>query len=420
MSRLYLCMTELFNIDRPRRALILAMLMAMLALPAVAAEVPAPNGCARTASPVQHNDRVSASYAADTPALPASAPYSIALWGDSLTASRDFIDAALSAHGVAPETVLPSFVAANLKLAGRPAGVRSACATDGWQTLYAYKEKASGPEFSKGLLSMRSQRPGETLVLDFRAPTAATRVRQLTMFYDKPQPDSSLLLAVSADNGAENLISLTSKSGHTLHLQPDQPMATIRIRVVSGSLTLHGFAPQYVDKPRLLLDVFSVPGSVMRGWSKVGQRFTSDMPDAALDYRMIIVQYGTNEGAASDFTRETYLRNLRSYLARLRDFYPRSKCVLIGPPDRGVASGGANPLKYSNVHHDIATSQRQAAREFGCEFWDWQAAMGGAGSALRWSKLTPPQMQQDLTHLTAKGYQISGRLFADDISLTIP
>lgn len=394
----------------------------MLILGGAALQVHAAPGCAPMASPVVHNDRVSASFGGEAPGAPGlpSVPYSIALWGDSLTASRDFIDAALSAHGIAPSSVMPSYIAANLQMAGRPASVKAACASDGWQTLYAFKEKATGAEFSKGMLSMRSQRPGDTMAIDFRAPVAATRVRQLTMFYDKPRPDSSLLLAVSADNGAENLISLTGKAGHSVRLQADQPLATLRIRVVSGSMTLHGFAPRYVERPRLLLDIFSVPGSVLRGWSRVGQRFAGDMPDAALDYRLILVQYGTNEGAASDFTREVYLRNLRTYLGRLREFYPRARCVLIGPPDRGVTAPGANPLKYANVHHDIAMAQRLAAPEFSCEFWDWQAAMGGAGSALRWSRLAPPQMQQDLTHLSAKGYQISGRLFADDISLAIP
>jgi hypothetical protein len=391
-----------------------ALLLLLLALGACAPTARA--ACAVQSSPVAHN-HVSASFGA--PADGAAAPYSIALWGDSLTASRDFIDAALGAHGIAAATVLPSYIAAGMQLAGRQASLKASCATEGWQTAYAYKEKAAGAEFSKGMLSMRAQRPGEMLALDFRAPTPSTRVRQLTMFYDKPQPDSSLLLAVSADNGAETLISLTAKTGHSVTLLPDQPLATLRLRVVSGSMTLHGFAPQYVARPRLLLDVFSVPGSVMQGWSKVGQRFAGE-PGAALDYRMVLVQYGTNEGAASDFTRAVYERNLRSSLGRLRQVYPRARCVLIGPPDRGVSAGGGAPLKFSNVHHQIAMAQREIASEFTCEFWDWQAAMGGAGSALRWSRLTPPQMQQDLTHLTAKGYQLSGQMFADDIPLSIP
>ena len=43
--------------------------------------------------------------------------------------------------------------------------------------------------------------------------------------------------------------------------------------------------------------------------------------------------------------------------------------------------------------------------------------MGRPGAAKRWAGMTPPQMQSDLTHLTAKGYVASGRMFAEEFPL---
>ena len=242
---------------------------------------------------------------------------------------------------------------------------------------------------------MRSHTPGDTLAFDFRAPLASTRVRRLTMFYEKEQADSSLLLGIAVDNGDETLISLSGRAGRALYLQPAVPMATVRVRLVAGALTVHGFAPHYAVAPRLIVDALSVPGGRLRGWSNVAAA-PLPRPDGAFDYRVILVQYGTNEGAASDFSPDAYRAYLRTHLGRLRALYPRARCILIGPPDRGVvgSAGAAAALHYSTVHGQIASAQAQAARAQHCQFWDWQAAMGGAGSAARWAALQPPWMQQ--------------------------
>lgn len=297
--------------------------------------------------------------------------------------------------------------------------LRAGCASKGWQVAYAHKEKRAQAGFSKGLLSLSSENPGDTIVLDFRFSLPSTRVRQLTLLYEKPTPDSSLMLGVSVDKGDENFISLSRTSGSALRIRPDTPMAAIRIRLVSGRITVHGFVPLYQQPPAAIVDTFSVPGGLLRGWSNTSERLFPAPSEGAPGYSLILVQYGTNEGADPGFSDESYLSYLRANLSRLRKFYPRSRCILIGPPDRGVVGsiGPPGALKYSTIHHQIALAQKQVGREHRCEFWDWQAAMGGAGSADRWNKMNPPQMQQDLTHLTTKGYQVSGRMFAADLLL---
>jgi lysophospholipase L1-like esterase len=392
-------------------------------LSAPAAQAANASACARLDAVFQAHNRTGAAFTWNTNAKEGIAPpvvaRKIAIWGDSLTSARDFIDAALDTAGIPKETALPSFIQAGIPVAGLRLPLKTACAGNGWKQAYAHKEKRSQPGFSKGLLSMSSENPGDTISLDFRSPSPSTRVKALTLLYEKPGPDASLLLGVAVDGGEETFISLSRRSGSTLQIRPDAPMATIRFRLVSGKLAVHGFAPVYQDAPATVLDTFSVPGGLLRSWSNTAERHFSAAPELAADYSLILVQYGTNEGASPSFSRERYSAYLRENLARMRGFYPRARCILIGPPDRGVVGSIGPPdiFKYSNVHSRIAAAQKQAALEHRCEFWDWQAAMGGPGSAARWARMQAPQMQPDLIHLTAKGYQVSGRMFAQSMLL---
>lgn len=347
------------------------------------------------------------------PAAPAPHAYRIAVWGDSLTSARSFIDAALQAAGIAPTSVMPSFIQAGMDVTGLNLPLKTACAHGGWQTAYAYKKKGDTPAFSEGMVSMTSSGPDDAVFMDFRFPLSGTRVRQLDVLYDKAKPDSSLLLGVAVDGQPEQLIPLSRTDARTLRIAPQTPLATLRIRVVSGQIRLHGFRPQYVVAPAVVLDTLSVPGAPLRGWHYVDPRLLPDSPAAARDYDLILLQYGTNEGASPAFDAATYADYLSAHLTRVRQLHPSARCILIGPTDRGVAGGaGVDPMKYARIHRRIALTQQRIGAAFRCAFWDWQDAIGGPGTAARWAQATPPWMQPDLTHMTAAGYAASGRLFA--------
>ena len=371
------------------------------------------SACARPGADAAHQSRGGASFAWTTQAAAQDSPaaFSMAVWGDSLTSASHFIDPVLQAYGIGKNDARPSFIQAAMKVPGLHLPLKAHCASKGWKLAYAYKEKNGAAGFSRGLVSMRSDTPGDTLFLDFRSPSAATRLKGVTVLYDKHRPDSSLVLAVSVDGGQEDYISLRESTGTSLHIKPDAPMSTLKLRLVSGQVTLHGFEPRYHDAPGAIVDALSLPGATLRGWSNAGERYFPK--GQGPDYRLILVQYGTNEGAGR-FQRAEYLAYLRNNLARLRSFYPQARCILVGPPDRGVVGSVGPPasLKYAAIHAQIALAQRQVGSEYRCEFWDWQAAMGGPGAAARWAGMQPPLMQRDLTHLSAKGYEASGRMFA--------
>lgn len=320
---------------------------------------------------------------------------------------------AVSTRGIDPSAALPSFIQAGMQVTGLNLPLRLACAGAGWQTAYAYKAKGDTPAFSEGLLSMTSSGPDDAVFLDFRAPLASTRVRQLDILYDKPGPDGSLLLGVCVDGQAEQLIPLSRTDARLVRIVPQTPLAKVCIRVVSGRIRLHGFRPLYQAAPTVVLDTLSVPGAPMRGWHYVDARLVPDAAANARDYDLILLQYGTNEGASPAFDAATYADTLRAHLARVRRFHPNARCILIGPPDRGVANAATtDPMKFARIHHRIALAQQRVAAAYRCAFWDWQDAIGGPGTAARWAGATPPWMQPDLTHMTAAGYAASGRLFA--------
>lgn len=381
--------------------------------------------CAHFGAAITGRDSNGPSFAWSTlPRVPMADPraaYRIGIWGDSLTSARNFIDAALQSAGIATSTALPSFIQAGIGVSGLSLPLKAACATSGWHTAFAHKVKGGPPTFSQGFVRMESESPGELIFMDFRFPLPDTRLRQLDILYEKAKPDSSLLLGVSIDGQDEMLIPLSRTPARVLRIVPEQAMATVRIRLVTGQVRIHGFLPTYTAAPSVVLDSFSVPGGVLGAWEHVDERYLADTPDKVQDYDLILIQYGTNEGANANFRPAQYAGYLRANLDQVRRLHPYAKCVLIGPPDRGVAGGVApGAMKYSNVHHQIALAQRQASADYQCASWDWQDAMGGPGTAMQWALMKPPLMQPDLTHMTARGYATSGRLFSKSFPFPKP
>ena len=145
----------------------------------------------------------------------------------------------------------------------------------------------------------------------------------------------------------------------------------------------------------------------MAVWERAGVHsptFAASRPDIDV----AVLQYGTNDAPHIDGRLDDYLAALRSALRQFRVAYPGVRCVLIGPPDRG---GQARGIDHSLLHTLVARAQQRVGREFDCDFWDWQAQMGGRGSAAAGVARTPPVMHRDRVHMTSLGYRDSGLAF---------
>ena len=151
-----------------------------------------------------------------------------------------------------------------------------------------------------------------------------------------------ILVGIRADDGAEKFVELNAEGNGVLHIRTERPISTIKLRLILGTLVLQGFAPQYVEKPALYLDTLGIPGATVRGWKALNTEYFRKS-DHNTPYDLVILEYGTNEGNDQNLELEKYVADLRTSLRNLRQLYPDSLCVLIGPTDRGVLviRGGA-------------------------------------------------------------------------------
>jgi lysophospholipase L1-like esterase len=333
----------------------------------------------------------------------------IGVWGDSHTASGEFVDAMMDAWGFPAANVRPSLIEPALGQAGVRLPFAKTCMSGGWKLSFAHRASARHTVFSQTFTLLSSDTPGEVLGIDFRRPGSG-RLKWVNIHYRKADANRALILGISINGAPESLLNLSSP-GQAFQVQANGFLATLRLRLVAGQISINAFEPVYDTTPAAFVDVFSVPGAVAKGWS-----WPALEASASPDYDMVIFQYGTNEAMEEPFDAVGYARTLRQDVGRFRATHSRSQCVLIGPPDRGSTTGNPNK-SYSAIHYVINQIQGRVSHEFHCEFWNWQAAMGSRESIRRWFQATPALAQKDLTHLTAKGYQLSARIFADAIKL---
>jgi lysophospholipase L1-like esterase len=190
---------------------------------------------------------------------------------------------------------------------------------------------------------------------------------------------------------------------------PDGPHRVSVSPVGDGELRLFGMLAER-DGPGVLVDAIGVRGRTARSWLSWDPAL--QIPGLlALNPDLIVLAYGTNEAADSDWATETYRDDLRQVLSRMREALPETPCVLIGPSDRGVEVQKARRYQIWGRTAPVAQVQREVAPEFGCGFWDWQLAAGGPGSMLSWRAVDPPLAGPDLIHFSQAGYRRSAELF---------
>ena len=327
-------------------------------------------------------------------------PVRIAFWGDSHTASGAFVDAALREWGIAPAAVRPSYIAASLATKGVRLPLRSWCASPAWRTRFAYQaESRMSPDFGPGLAVMEAETQDAALAWDFRWPSPSTTVQAVTIHLGPREPGRSLLLAISADDGPERIVPVPSAVAEEIQVQGDAPFSVLRLRVVAGRAVIAGLEPVYETASPVVVDVFAIPGATAQGWQGVSQA-----PQRLYD--LVVLAFGTNEAAAPAFRAGTYADSLRRSVARWRQAYPQARCVLVTPPDRGAAQASQ---QQSRRHAEVAVIQRVVSHSFGCALWDWQGWMRSTGRSVL--------LQGDQTHLSAPGYEASGRAFAMAVPL---
>lgn len=129
---------------------------------------------------------------------------------------------------------------------------------------------------------------------------------------------------------------------------------------------------------------------------------------------MIVLAFGTNEGFRDSTDPAEDAVDFAARLRDLRAAAPEAALIVLGPPDgyrhRGkrsgapMACGDPNWTEPPNLGPIREVERNAAAREHAW-FWDWQAAMGGPCTMMRWVATVPPYAAPDHVHMFAPGYQ---------------
>jgi lysophospholipase L1-like esterase len=386
-----------------------------------------------------------------------TAPFRMAIWGDSHMAAAFFSDQMLrqltGPAGPSALNVSSRFVHAGVGHGGVRALVRKTCLTGEWarEMAYAHGDAAAAP--GPGMTSLLAKRPGATLTLDLRDGQGTARLTRLQILHHGGASGSTRL-GIRVDGETETEVTLTPQAGpNALELTTPSPLSILQIRVIEGSFRFQGLKLPPAPTPTAIhLDLFAYPGATVAGWVRSDLAYLAswftDQP-----YDLALIAFGTNEGNDARFNETTYRETLNKALGNFRQVFPQTQCLLISPGDRGVRvvkpktkkaskntpkkgasaqgkasknnqSGPSAPaaqlLKFSRIHAQIGQIQTELAAQHGCLAWSMQEAMGGMGSAYPWARKNPPLMAPDLIHLTPAGYRELANRFMADFGLASP
>ena len=373
---------------------------------------------------------------------PPQSVYRIALWGDSHMAAGFFSNELIRLLGISRDQVSSTFIPANMNRGGVRLPVKKTCISSGWRHESAHASADAAQFPGPALVNLYSETPNSFLAWDLRNSTGArTQARPKLLFQQTSQP---IVISVSVDGAAEQEVTLSGSLGPaTLEFQSDTPISTLKLRLLSGSLRVHGLRLSPAEGSLLGFDLFGFPGATVAGWKQNNLRyFKSWFSD--VNYQTVILAYGTNEGNNKPFDSLAYRQLLDHAVVQMRSAFPSASCLLIAPGDRGILvsrkpashvkkksktqhnagshiqraslpPGHPDLFNYSRIHQQIRDIQKEVAFQHGCASWSMYDAMGGAGSAYSWARATPALMASDLIHFTPLGYERLSQSLAQDM-----
>lgn len=154
------------------------------------------------------------------------------------------------------------------------------------------------------------------------------------------------------------------------------------------------------EQPGLIYSAAGVNGAKVSSFLRnplLETQLRAESPD------LVIVSLGTNDSYMPRFDKQTFEKECRALIAKIRSASPQASIVFTGPPDNQLKGMGANP--------HIAQVQKillQLAKEENLGFWPLYDIMGGFKSIEKWQKAA--LATADGVHFTRKGYYLQGDL----------
>lgn len=192
---------------------------------------------------------------------------------------------------------------------------------------------------------------------------------------------------------------------------------TFNVKTLGGNVRVFGAVIEN-DGPGVVYDSLGVNGAYA---GLLATAMNQDHWAEQLRHRnpnLVIINYGTNESQyASDDQMERYDKDLREVIRRVRVALPDVSILIVSPMDRGKRAAGGKIITMPSIPK-IIEMQRRVALETNCAFFNTFEAMGGDGTMAKWAagKGKNHLVGGDLTHPTAEGSEIVGRLIFEAIN----
>jgi len=241
------------------------------------------------------------------------------------------------------------------------------------------------------------------------------KLHRLEVWY-QTGPERGTWWAATSGRGAGGGSAASTGTSDRFHVveRPDGYTSASIGAGAEGAATFYGVVMETAG-PGVVWDALGVVGVGTGSFSQTGRRhIAGQVAQRKLDLTVLMI--GGNELGLPSLLRgeaDEYAILYARTLAKLRAGAPEAGCLVVTPLDQGTRSGGTARSK-PGLAAAIA-AQRQVAADWGCAFWDAQAAMGGPDSIVRWAAMKPPLGWSDLLHLSEKGQDIVGQLLADAI-----
>lgn len=124
---------------------------------------------------------------------------------------------------------------------------------------------------------------------------------------------------------------------------------------------------------------------------------------------LVIINYGTNESGYAAFVDQSYGKELREVIRRVRTALPETSILVMSPMDRGTREASGEIGTMATIPR-LVTIQQRVAMETGCGFFNTFLAMGGPGTMGQWYQAEPRLVGGDFIHPMPAGAKIVGNL----------
>jgi lysophospholipase L1-like esterase len=159
------------------------------------------------------------------------------------------------------------------------------------------------------------------------------------------------------------------------------------------------------DTPGVVYDTLGVNGGRARTLDRIDPNLWAEQlrlrrPD------LVVFNFGTNESEDADRPMSVVEADYLGVLRRIRASLPAASCLVVSPADRASRVNGR--LTTNPIIPRLIETQRRAALQAGCAFYNTYEAMGGRGSMARWYTSKPAMCAGDMTHPNRRGADFLG------------